>query len=104
VSDKARHKQYDKEDRPSYHEWYNSTRWREARLRFLRQNPLCECVDCKRLNRLLPATVVDHKIPHKGNINLFWDMSNWQPMAKRCHDRKSAKEDGGFGRKAIDRG
>ena len=25
-------------------------------------------------------------------------LQNWQAMAKTCHDRKTAREDGGFGR------
>ncbi|WP_304879789.1 HNH endonuclease [uncultured Parasutterella sp.] len=28
---------------------------------------------------------------------MFWDESNWQALCKRCHDRKTAAEDGGFG-------
>lgn len=44
------------------------------------------------------ATVVDHNIPHKGNKVLFWDVSNWQSLCKACHDAKTAREDGGFGR------
>ena len=28
---------------------------------------------------------------------LFWLRSNWQAMAKTCHDKKTAREDGGFG-------
>jgi 5-methylcytosine-specific restriction protein A len=58
-------------------------------------HPLCE--ECKRNGRLTPATVVDHITPHKGNRELFWDESNWQALCKSCHDRKTAKEDGGFG-------
>jgi len=30
-------------------------------------------------------------------MKLFWDRNNWQSMAKACHDRKTAAEDGGFG-------
>jgi 5-methylcytosine-specific restriction protein A len=74
-------------------------RWQKARLSFLRRHPVCECEDCKKNKRILPATVVDHVIPHKGNYFLFWDKNNWQAMAKSCHDRKTAKEDGGFGKK-----
>jgi 5-methylcytosine-specific restriction protein A len=45
------------------------------------------------------ATVVDHIIPHQGDMTLFWDAdSNWQSLCKTCHDRKTATEDGGFGR------
>jgi 5-methylcytosine-specific restriction protein A len=43
------------------------------------------------------ATVVDHKIPHKGDMKLFWDRSNWQSLCKCHHDIKTATEDGGFG-------
>lgn len=74
-------------------------RWQKYTKVFLGEHPLCECEECKKLGRLLPATVVDHIIPHKGDYNLFWDPDNHQAMAKRCHDRKTATEDGGFGRK-----
>lgn len=69
-------------------------RWRKARLRFLRQHPVCE--ECDRHGRLKAATVVDHIKPHKGNCELFWDEGNWQPLCKRCHDRKTALEDSNF--------
>jgi 5-methylcytosine-specific restriction protein A len=60
---------------------------------------LCQCPDCQEGKiRLTPATVVDHRIPHKGDKQLFWDSTNWQAMSKPCHDRKTAREDGGFGR------
>ena len=45
----------------------------------------------------MPATVVDHIIPHKGDMDIFWDEDNWQPLCKRCHDQKTATENGGFG-------
>jgi 5-methylcytosine-specific restriction endonuclease McrA len=31
-------------------------------------------------------------------MRLFWDTGNWQALAKVCHDRKTAREDGAFGR------
>lgn len=79
------------------HELYNSTAWRRARLAFLADHPLCECDDCKRNGWLKPATVVDHVIPHKGDLGLFWDVDNWRANAKRCHDIKTARENG-FGK------
>jgi len=63
------------------------SKWRNARLRFLRENPLC--VQCRKRGKLVPATVVDHKIPHRGDRQLFWDKNNWQPLCKSCHDRKT---------------
>lgn len=62
---------------------------------FLRRNPLC--VECEKQGRLVPATVVDHVIPHKGDYEKFWNESNWQALCKSCHDRKTAREDGRWG-------
>lgn len=72
-------------------------RWRRASQAFLRDHPICECNECSGLGRLRPASVVDHIIPHRGNRERFWDQTNWRAMAKQCHDRKTATEDGGFG-------
>lgn len=91
---KQEQKRYDQERGTAAQRGYNA-RWRRARKRFLAANPLC--VECKKEGRLTPATVVDHIIPHKGDMKLFWDERNWQALCKRCHDRKTAKEDGGFG-------
>lgn len=74
-------------------------RWQQTSKGFLRAHPLCQCPECKEgAIRLLPSQVVDHIIPHKGDMDLFWDRNNWQAMAKVCHDKKTAREDGGFGR------
>ncbi len=53
------------------------------------KHPLC--VACKRQGRLTPATVVDHIIPHRGNKEVFWDTSNWQPLCETCHNQKTAR-------------
>jgi 5-methylcytosine-specific restriction enzyme A len=43
------------------------------------------------------ATVVDHVVPHKGDLELFWDQSNWQGVCKACHDSsKKLQEHRGF--------
>ena len=74
-------------------------RWQAVSKGFLRAHPLCQCNECKSGElRLTIATVVDHIIPHRGDMALFWDPNNWQAMAKPCHDRKTAIEDGAFGR------
>lgn len=72
-------------------------RWQKARATYLRHHPLC--VACEAAGRLVAATVVDHITPHKGDQALFWDSdNNWQALCKRCHDRKTVREDGGWGR------
>jgi len=65
-------------------------RWREARARFLALHPTCECGQV--------ATEVDHRVAHRGNYDLFWDESLWSAKCKRCHSRKTAKQDGRWGR------
>ncbi|QJC52796.1 HNH endonuclease [Paenibacillus albicereus] len=89
------HKRYDDLRESAAKRGYDA-RWRERRVRFLQQHPIC--LECYMEERLTPATVVDHIIPHKGKKKLFWDENNWQPLCKRHHDIKTVTEDGGFGR------
>lgn len=58
-------------------------------------------MECERLGRITPATVADHIKPHEGNPELFWDEDNLQPLCKRCHDSKTAREDGRWGKKGV---
>jgi 5-methylcytosine-specific restriction protein A len=74
--------------------------WRKARAVFLREHPLCVC--CATTGSITPASVVDHVIPHRGDVRQFWNRENWQSLCKPCHDRKTAREDGGFGRARIE--
>jgi 5-methylcytosine-specific restriction protein A len=67
-------------------------KWRVARKEFLKRNPFC--TECQNKGILKAATVVDHIIPHKGDPGLFWDELNWQALCKKCHDSKTAREDG----------
>lgn len=70
-------------------------RWQKESQQFLAEHPLCQCTQCDEGRiRIKPATVVDHVIPHEGNLDLFWDRNNWQAMAKECHDLKTARENG----------
>jgi 5-methylcytosine-specific restriction protein A len=69
-------------------------RWRKAREAYLRAHPLC--AECERHDRLTPATDVDHITPHRGDMALFWDSTNWQSLCHTCHSSKTAREDGGF--------
>jgi len=93
---KEKQKVQDQRRGSAYSRGYDK-RWQTYRLRYLNDHPLCECKDCKESDRILAASVVDHIIPHKGDTVLFWDPKNHQAMAKRCHDIKTAKEDGGWG-------
>jgi 5-methylcytosine-specific restriction protein A len=68
--------------------------WFKASKAFLAAHPWCVC--CGK-----PATVVDHIRPHRGDRALFWDRTNWQPMTKPCHDRKTATVDRSAGRGSL---
>lgn len=61
--------------------------WRQLRLMFLREHPLCACG--------APATEVDHIVPlARGGTN---EESNLQALCKACHSAKTAREDGRWG-------
>ena len=62
-------------------------RWQRASRNFLITHPLCMCPLCGAGTiRVRAASVVDHIRPHKGDRNLFWNVANWQALAKECHD------------------
>jgi 5-methylcytosine-specific restriction protein A len=82
-------------NRPSSSDRGYTWDWRKARARFLRQFPLCRM--CEQIGRLVPATVVDHIIPHKGDQGLFWDAANWQPLCKPHHDSSKRLQEHGRG-------
>ena len=63
------------------------SRWREARKLYLQRHPLC--VKCLEERKKPLATVVDHVVPHRGDKKLFCDQSNWQPLCKEHHDKKT---------------
>ncbi|MET3196053.1 HNH endonuclease [Gottfriedia sp. OAE603] len=92
------HRQLPEQRKSSNQRGYNY-KWQLARERFLKQNPLF--VHCKNEGKYISATVVDHIIPHKGDMKLFWDSKNCQPLCKHPHDVKTATEDGGFGKGSI---
>ena len=85
---KARKKEVDAR-RPNATDRGYGSRWRRARERFLRANPLC--IKCLDDGLVVAANVVDHVIDHKGNQQIFWDEGNWQALCKVCHDRKTAE-------------
>lgn len=63
---------------------YDTARWKRLRSSFLHLHPLCN-IHLK-LGSIVPATVVDHITPHKGDEMKFWDEGNLQSLCKRCHD------------------
>lgn len=76
----------EKQQRPSaarrgYDRW-----WQRESKAFLREHPWCMCLRHKGLPNSERATVVDHVVPHRGDMKLFRDRGNWQSLSKPCHD------------------
>jgi 5-methylcytosine-specific restriction enzyme A len=75
-----------------------TTKWERESKAFLALPDNCHCAcGCGR-----EADMVDHRVPHKGDMKLFWDRANWQPMHRRCNSRKAVLTEGAFGNKASD--
>jgi hypothetical protein len=73
---------------------YDTAGWEKRRVYQLRIEPLCRMCAAKGL--IIPATVVDHVEPHRGDINAFV-LGDLQSMCKPCHDRhKQRLEIDGF--------
>ena len=63
---------------------YNTARWDKLREWQLAMEPLCQF--CKQQDVVTEADIVDHVIPHKGSVDLFFDPENLQSLCKHCHD------------------
>lgn len=76
--------------RPNANDRGYDRKWRRESKEFLAlpENRFCAC-GCGRI-----ADCVDHKVPHRGDMKLFWDRNNWQPLASSpCHaSRKQRME------------
>jgi 5-methylcytosine-specific restriction protein A len=96
-------------------------RWQLYTKRRRREHPICEALHCDRCQRQYnvgtitcttcrqplrgchqPSTCTDHITPvHGPDDRLFWDERNHQDLCWSCHSSKTAKEDGGFGRRKV---
>lgn len=79
VADRERKARFDQKRAPARERGY-TTKWQREREAYLQANPTCRRDGCGK-----PATVVDHVIPHRGDLKLFWRRSNWQPLCRSCH-------------------
>lgn len=78
-------------ERQSLYDWA----WRRYSKQRLARFPFC--VECAHLGKARRAVVTDHVRPHEDDPMLFKDPDNHQSLCKVHHDRKTAREDGGFG-------
>jgi 5-methylcytosine-specific restriction enzyme A len=79
--------------------WYGSARWKQRRADQLSAYPLCKM--CELRGKVVAAKVADHRIPHKGNPNIFWN-GELDSLCKSCHDGdKQRMERGGKAKPVI---
>ena len=71
--------------------WYGLAAWTAAREAQLAREPLCE--RHKARGAVVPATVVNHRRPHRGDWALFIDPANHESVCKSCHDRVIQREE-----------
>lgn len=100
---------YAKENRPNAGERGYGPKWARYSRRRLKQHPQCEglriaiggeLVVNTHPGRKAGAVATDHIVPVEGEQDpLFWDPENHQSACDRCHSVKTAKYDGGFGRR-----
>ena len=65
--------------------------WEKLRKDFLTMYPFC--VHCYKKGILTKATELDHIIPHRGDLELFYNTKNLQALCKSCHSKKTKTED-----------
>jgi 5-methylcytosine-specific restriction enzyme A len=70
---------------PTQHQHlYGTRRWKRLRRLHRQSEPLCRF--CKERGINTPGEVVDHVIPHNGDVNLFY-CGQLQTLCRNCHDR-----------------
>lgn len=71
--------------------WYNTARWKKLRAIVLAASPYC--TRCEADGIVTPSDTVNHRVPHKGDFELFWDMENLEAVCKSCHSRTIQREE-----------
>lgn len=73
-----------------WRKWYYTKAWKGRRARQLARVPWCE--SCKRMGRSRPAVIANHKIPHRGDRELFF-RGELESACKNCHDQAIQREE-----------
>lgn len=66
----------------AYRSLYDRSAWKKRRLAQLNAEPFCAF--CAAQGRTTAATVADHVIPHRGDLDLFW-FGELQSLCEPCH-------------------
>lgn len=76
--------------------WYKSKRWQDLRIAVLTRDLFV----CRETGVVLTgganapnSPVVHHKVAHKGDEQLFWDIDNLASVSKAWHDSEGQREE-----------
>jgi len=69
---------------------YAHRRWRRIRDRQLSLEPLCRA--CWKAGRCTAASVADHIVPHRGNVEAFWTGA-LQSLCGTCHSSLKQRQE-----------
>lgn len=68
---------------------YRTARW--ARMREQKKDEAPFCVDCEAEGKLTVWTELDHQVPHRGDLDIFWDYENLRGRCREHHQAKTAR-------------
>lgn len=77
--------------RDNRHKRGYTNKWAKAAKSYLASHPWC--VICQKTGKFTPATCVDHIVPHKRDMQLFWDTSNWQALCDPHHNSTKQRDE-----------
>lgn len=87
ASTRARNKRHDANRPSASARGYNSA-WQKARAAWLAMYPACNHPGCT-----AQARIVDHIIPHRGDMVKFWDKNNWQSLCQHHHNAHKQRQE-----------
>jgi 5-methylcytosine-specific restriction endonuclease McrA len=70
--------------------WYKTARWQKLRRLVLKRDGyVCQKTGVALVGKYPAANspVADHKVPHRGDPDLFWDPRNIEAVSKDYHDK-----------------
>lgn len=83
--------------RPPWVGWYKTSAWQKLRRKVLARDPLCKF--CAKKGIVTAGNTVDHIKPHRGKMELFFEITNLQTLCKSCHSstKQRIEKSGEFG-------
>lgn len=79
----------ERDQKVEWRKWYKTERWEKLRRAvFLRDHYRCQRTGelCVGKHPAPNSPVANHKVRHKGDPDLFWDINNIETVSKAVHD------------------